>query len=79
MTRSGLPFDDPAPPAPPPAPLRRVLSVGELTASLRTLVESEFHEVWVEGELSGARVWNTGHLYFTLKDAQAQLKGVMFR
>ena len=79
MTRSGLPFDDPEPPAPPPEPVRRVQSVGELTASLRTLVESEFHEVWVEGELSGARVWNTGHLYFTLKDAQAQLKGVMFR
>ncbi len=78
MTRSGLPFDEPEP-APPPAPVRRVLSVGELTATLRTLVESEFYEVWVEGELSGARVWNTGHLYFTLKDAQAQLKGVMFR
>ncbi len=56
-----------------------MLTVGELTATLRTLVESEFHEVWVEGELSGARVWNTGHLYFTLKDAHAQLKGVMFR
>ena len=79
MTRSGLPFDDPEPSVAPPAQLRRVLTVGELTAALRTLVESEFHEVWVEGELSGARVWNTGHLYFTLKDAQAQLKGVMFR
>jgi exodeoxyribonuclease VII large subunit len=56
-----------------------VLTVGELTAALRTLVENEFPEVWVEGELSGARVWNTGHLYFTLKDAQAQIKGVMFR
>ena len=78
MTRSGLPFDEPDP-APPPAPVRRVVSVGELTATLRTLVESEFYEVWVEGELSGARVWNTGHMYFTLKDAQAQLKGVMFR
>ncbi len=78
MTRSGLPFDEPEP-EPPPAPVRRVLSVGELTATLRTLVESEFYEVWVEGELSGARVWNTGHMYFTLKDAQAQLKGVMFR
>ncbi len=77
MTPTRLPFDDPAPPPPPPR--RRVLSVGELTAALRTLVESEFPEVWVEGELSGARVWNTGHLYFTLKDAHAQIKGVMFR
>jgi exodeoxyribonuclease VII large subunit len=73
----GLPFDEP--PRPPAAPVRRVVSVGELTASLRDLVESRFAEVWVEGELSGARVWNTGHLYFTLKDARAQVKGVMFR
>jgi exodeoxyribonuclease VII large subunit len=73
----GLPFDDPArTPAP---PVRRVVSVSELTAALRDLVESRFGEVWVEGELSGARVWNTGHLYFTLKDARAQIKGVMFR
>lgn len=77
MTPTRLPFDEPAPPPPPPR--RRVLSVGELTATLRALVESEFSEVWVEGELSGARVWNTGHLYFTLKDTQAQIKGVMFR
>ena len=53
--------------------------MSELTAALRDLVESRFAEVWVEGELSGARVWNTGHLYFTLKDAHAQVKGVMFR
>ena len=81
-----LPFEEPDPePAPepaavpPPAPVRRVLSVSQLTAALRELVESRFPEVWVEGELSGARVWNTGHLYFTLKDPGAQVKGVMFR
>lgn len=77
MTPTRLPFDEPAP-TPPPL-RRRVLTVAELTAELRGLVESEFPEVWVEGELSGARVWNTGHLYFTLKDQHAQLKGVMFR
>ena len=73
----GLPFDEP--PRAPAPPVRRVVSVSELTAALRDLVESRFGEVWVEGELSGARVWNTGHLYFTLKDAGAQVKGVMFR
>jgi exodeoxyribonuclease VII large subunit len=36
-------------------------------------------EVWVEGELSNCRVWNTGHLYFTLKDESTQLRGFMFR
>ena len=35
--------------------------------------------MWVEGELSNCRVWNTGHMYFTLKDDAAQIRGVMFR
>ena len=68
-----------------PAPPRRrrpsgaVLTVTELTAAIRDLLETGFGEVWVEGELSNCRVWNTGHLYFTLKDGAAQIKGVMFR
>ena len=62
-----------------PAPERRVLSVSELTLRIRTLLEERFYEVWVEGELSNCRVWNTGHMYFTLKDANAQVRGVMFR
>lgn len=57
----------------------RILTVSELTAQVRTLLEAAFDQVWVEGELSNCRLWNTGHLYFTLKDASAQLKGVMFR
>jgi exodeoxyribonuclease VII large subunit len=59
--------------------VRRVLSVSELTRGIRALLEDEFFEIWVEGELSNCRVWNTGHMYFTLKDAHAQIKGVMFR
>ena len=67
------------PPAPPAAPTRRVLTVTELTVRVRDLLETEFFEVWVEGELSNCRVWNTGHLYFTLKDGAAQITAVMFR
>ncbi|MCU1384363.1 MAG: xseA [Acidobacteria bacterium] len=66
------------PPAPSPR-TRRVFSVTELTVGIRDLLEGEFAEIWVEGELSNCRVWNTGHLYFTLKDGASQIKGVIFR
>ena len=78
--RPALPFGDPEPaPEPPAGPARRVLTVSELTATVRVLLESKYAEVWIEGEISNARVWKTGHLYFTLKDAGAQLRAVMFR
>ena len=60
-------------------PTRQVLSVTQLTTAIRDQLESEFFSVWVEGELSNCKVWNTGHLYFTLKDDRSQLKGFMFR
>jgi len=58
---------------------RRVLTVTELTVRVRDLLEQEFYEVWVEGELSNCKIWNTGHLYFTLKDDATQIRGVIFR
>src|SRR6266481_3147292 len=62
-----------------PAATRRVLTVTELTVRVRDLLEQEFFEIWVEGELSNCRVWNTGHLYFTLKDSTAQVRAIIFR
>ncbi|HUK35533.1 MAG TPA: exodeoxyribonuclease VII large subunit, partial [Vicinamibacterales bacterium] len=61
-----LPFEDEEPAAEPepPALTRRVFTVTELTVRLRDLLEERFFEVWVEGELSGVKLWNTGHLYF---------------
>ncbi|HEY6613186.1 MAG TPA: exodeoxyribonuclease VII large subunit [Vicinamibacterales bacterium] len=84
MSLFDLPFEEPdetldKEDTPPPPPRRRILTVSELTTEVRTLLEDRFFEIWVEGELSNCRVWNTGHLYFTLKDANAQIKGVMFR
>jgi exodeoxyribonuclease VII large subunit len=75
-----LPFEEPGPEAEPdpPAP-RRVLTVSDLNARIRALLEDQFIEIWVEGELSNCKVWNTGHMYFTLKDSAAQIRGVMFR
>jgi exodeoxyribonuclease VII large subunit len=58
---------------------RRVFTVTELTVRVRDVLEQEFFEVWVEGELSNCRVWNTGHLYFTLKDGSSQVRAVIFR
>lgn len=80
-----LPFEDePEPEAEPepaatPVAARRVLSVTELTIRIRDRLEADFFAVWVEGELSNCRVWNTGHLYFTLKDEASQVRGFMFR
>jgi len=77
-----LPFeDDPreSDEAPQPVASRRVYSVTELTIRVRDQLEEQFFEVWVEGEISNCRLWNTGHLYFTLKDSSSQLKGLMFR
>ena len=76
MTR--LPFGE-ATPAPRARPGRQVLTVAELTARIRLRLESDYPTVWVEGELSNCRRWNTGHLYFTLKGGAAQIRGVMFR
>ena len=56
-----------------PGTVRTVLTVGELNATIRDLLENGLQTVWVEGELSNARVWNTGHLYFTLKTALRRL------
>ena len=77
-----LPFEEESPqPTEPSAPVpqeRRILTVSQLTARIRTLLEEQFFEVWVEGELSNCKVWTSGHMYFTLKDRGAQIKGVMF-
>jgi len=58
---------------------RRVLTVSALTALVRGLLEENFDQVWVEGEISNLACPQSGHCYFTLKDAGAQLRCVMFR
>lgn len=55
------------------------LSVSALTAHIQAALEADFDEVWVDGEISGLRSPASGHLYFTLKDEQSQLRAVMFR
>lgn len=56
-----------------------VLGVSELTTQLRTLVEDQYPSVHVEGEVSNFTRAASGHCYFTLKDADAQIRCVMWR
>ena len=53
--------------------------VRDLVASVRTHIEREYSDAWVEGEISNFRAPESGHLYFTLKDGDAQIRVVMFR
>ena len=58
---------------------RKVLSVCELTAQVKRLLEKSVGSVWVTGEVTNLRAQSSGHMYFTLKDAGAQLSCVLFR
>src|SRR2546421_2830439 len=57
----------------------KVLSVSELTRSIRGTLETKFGDVWVQGEISNYKLHPSGHQYFTLKDARAQIACVIFR
>ncbi len=59
--------------------LRRVLTVSEITNNVRRLIEERVGTVWVTGEISNLRAQSSGHIYFSLKDAGAQLACVCFR
>ena len=57
----------------------QTLSVSSLNEQIKTLLESTFTRVLVEGELSRVTLHNSGHIYFTLKDASSSIKAVMFK
>ena len=60
-------------------PQRKIWKVGELVSSVRTNLERSFSDVWVQGEISNFKPAESGHLYFTLKDGDAQLRIVVWR
>ena len=60
-------------------PQRRVWRVAELVGEVRTHIEGAYRDLWVRGEISNLRAAPSGHLYFTLKDGDAQLPAVLFR
>lgn len=68
---TSLPFELPAPP--------EVYSVASLTGEIHRLLSRNFDSIKVAGEISGWKVWTSGHAYFTLKDQHAQIRCVLFR
>jgi exodeoxyribonuclease VII large subunit len=66
-------------PRPEPQPTRRAYSVAELTERIQGLVETEFVDVWVEGEVSNVSFPASGHWYFSLKDERAQIRAVVWK
>ncbi|MBI5385131.1 MAG: exodeoxyribonuclease VII large subunit [Verrucomicrobia bacterium] len=62
-----------------PAATRKVYSVTEITSTVRRLLEQHVGSVWVAGEITNLREQSSGHIYFSLKDAAAQLQCVCFR
>ncbi len=60
-------------------PQKRVWKVSELTQRICDLLEGNFPDIWVEGEVSNLHAAGSGHLYFTLKDSSAQIRCVCFR
>ena len=77
MQQRGLDFA--AGDAPSPPRRSRALSVSELTDRIQGLLEVDLHDVWVEGEVSNLRLAESGHWYFSLKDAKAQVRAVVWK
>src|SRR6516165_8805642 len=55
-----------------------ILTVSELTRTVRDILERQIGDIWVEGEISNYRKQSSGHHYFTLKDDRSQISCVMF-
>ncbi len=60
-------------------PERRIYTLRELSDGIRAALDSEFANIWVSGEISGAKLVPSGHCYFTLKDSDAQIKCVCWK
>lgn len=66
-------------PEPEPVPRRTVYTVAELTEGIQSLLSAEFEDVRVSGEISGFKIWSSGHAYFNLRDNSALLKSVVWK
>jgi exodeoxyribonuclease VII large subunit len=60
-------------------PERRIYTLRELSDGIRGALESQYSNIWISGEISGAKLAPSGHCYFTLKDSDAQIKCVCWK
>ena len=58
---------------------KRVYTVSELTRNIRLTIEKSFSEVWVEGEISNLKKYQSGHTYFSIKDEGSVIAAVLFK
>jgi len=65
--------------SPPPPRQRKIYRVAEITRLIKTTLENEIGNVWVEGEISNFLLHSSGHMYFSLKDTEGLIKAAMFR
>jgi exodeoxyribonuclease VII large subunit len=56
-----------------------ILSVGDLNRAIASSLQDQFDSVWVSGEVSNFKAYDSGHWYFSLKDEEGQIRCVMFR
>ena len=56
------------------SPPRQQFTVSELNARVRSVLAGTFTNIWVQGEISGCKTFSSGHCYFTMKDAQSQVR-----
>ena len=57
----------------------KIWKISEINSAIRKVLEKNFSQVWVKGEISNLRAHSSGHYYFQLKDSKAQIKAVLFR
>ncbi len=60
-------------------PERQVFTVAEVNAAIRSLLDENFQNIWISGEVSGTKISTSGHCYFTLKERDSQLSCVCYR
>jgi exodeoxyribonuclease VII large subunit len=58
---------------------RLIYTVSRISAEIKLILEDSYPAVWIQGEISNFKTYNSGHMYFNVKDANAQIKAVMFQ